>query len=167
MHVEQETISDHVTQVREQLGHTKALKESKAGLQAHTTHPVPALESVTPPPRAPTCRPNPAARAKRLNIAEMMFAHGLGHGARMLIVTRAMATRILWRLIPLCMLNILTRKGNWVAEMNMQLHTSCMTVPSLVKRRGTAGGATREITPMSGQKLQGMAEKQETAMLYE
>jgi hypothetical protein len=63
------------------------------------------------------------------------------------------------------MLNIRTRKGNWVAEMTMQLHTSCMTVTSLVKRRGTAGGATREITLLSGQKLQGMAEKQETAML--
>ena len=113
--LEQETISDHVTQVREQLGREGALQESRDGVRARATHPVTTL--------------NPAARAKSLNIEEMMFVHGLGHGGDMLIVTSAMTTHILFLLILLlCMLMLLTRKGNWVGLMHMHLHTSRMDI---------------------------------------
>jgi hypothetical protein len=83
---------------------------------------------------------------------------------RMLIVTRAilMAPRLLLLLSLLCMLMLLTRKGYCAGVMQMHLHTSCMTVTSLVKWRGTVRGATREIMPMTGQNLQG---NQETAGL--
>jgi hypothetical protein len=85
----------------------------------------------------------------------------------MLIVMRAMATRLLLLLSLLCMLMLLTREGNCAGVMHMHLHTSCMTVTSLVKWRGTVGGATREIMPMAGQKMQGMKlqDREERAIL--